>query len=146
MFQRRSLMSPSARRFRQAEAVSAALLIKSHPRGGIDQARRSNDHLFFPSEVQLRFLHLLLIFSPVCAAVCKCACVRVCVPVCVVLRFLKRGGDIICILEATLHTSNCIIHLFITLPPLYMFFPRRSKQRSHKMCNPFVIGDQFLHL
>ena len=40
------------------------------------------------------------------------------------------GHGHICILKATLHTSNCMIHLFITSP--YMSISKNnSKQRSH---------------
>lgn len=64
---------------------------------------------------------------------CAChVCMRGCVRV--HMSLLTSGGvgghGQICILKATLHTSNCMIHLFITT--LICLFPRISKQRSHR--------------
>lgn len=83
-----------------------------------------------------------------CAFVCLGVWVCVCVCECECVRFNHWGGvgrhGHICILEATLHTSNCIIHLFITSP--YMSISKNIQTKVSQMCNPFVIGDQFLRL
>lgn len=82
-----------------------------------------------------------------------CACMCVCAVVCVFMSVLTTGEvgggrwgghGHICILKATLHTSNCMIHLFITSP--YMSISKNIQTKVSQMCNPFVIGDQFLRL